>query len=113
MDFITLYRPVGPQELELIEGSGNKRFPPRLPEQPIFYPVIQEAYAVRIAKEWNVPASGSGFVTRFKVEASYLAQYEPHDVGGSAHSEYWIPAEQLDEFNNHIVGLIEVIARFP
>ena len=48
-----------------------------------------------------------------KVEASYLAQYEPHDVGGSAHSEYWIPAEQLDEFNNHIVGLIEVIARFP
>lgn len=113
MDFVILYRPVGPQELELIESSGNRRFPPRLPEQPIFYPVIQEAYAARIAKEWNVPASGAGFVTRFKVEASYLAQYEKHDVGGSAHSEYWIPAERLDEFNKHIVGLIEVVARFP
>ena len=112
MDFVTLYRPVGPRELELIQGSGNTSFPPRLPEQPIFYPVVQEAYAARIAKEWNVPSSGAGFVTRFQVEAGYLAQYERHDVGGSDHSEYWIPAEQLDEFNTHIVGLIEVIAEF-
>lgn len=112
MDFVTLYRPVGPHELELIQGSGNTSFPPRLPEQPIFYPVVQEAYAARIAKEWNVPSSGAGFVTRFRVEAGYLAQYEKHDVGGSDHSEYWIPAERLDEFNEHIVGLIEVIAEF-
>jgi len=74
--------------------------------------VIQEAYAARIAKEWNVPSSGAGFVTRFQVEAGYLGQYEKHDVGGSEHSEYWIPAERLDEFNRHIVGLIEVIAEF-
>ena len=112
MDFVTLYRPVGPQELALIQESGNTSFPPRLPEQPIFHPVVQEAYAARIAKKWNVPSCGAGFVTRFRVEAGYLAQYEKHDVGGRDHSEYWIPAEQLDEFNTHIVGLIEVIAEF-
>src|SRR5438876_11188013 len=56
----TLYRPVGPKELALIAASGFREFPPRLPEQPIFYPVLSEEYARQIAKDWNVPASGSG-----------------------------------------------------
>jgi hypothetical protein len=42
-----LYRSVGPEELELIERSGWRAFPPRLPEQPIFYPVVEKEYAVR------------------------------------------------------------------
>jgi hypothetical protein len=109
---VTLYRPVGPEELELIRQSGWKRFPPRLPEQPIFYPVVQEAYAARIAKDWNVASSGAGFVTRFAVDAEYLAQFDVHHVGGREHAEYWIPAERLDEFNDHLIGPIEVVAEF-
>ena len=42
-------------------------FPPRLPEQPIFYPVVNEDYAIKIARDWNVPDSGVGYVTRFEV----------------------------------------------
>ena len=109
---VTLYRPVGPEELRLIEASGWKRFPPRLPEQPIFYPVVQEGYARKIAREWNVRSNGAGYVTRFAVEAEYLAQFEEHEVGGRDHAEYWIPAEQLEAFNEHVVGLIEVIAEY-
>jgi hypothetical protein len=109
---VTLYRPVGPEELELIKQSGWKRFPPRLPEQPIFYPVVQEAYAVRIARDWNVKASGVGFVTRFDVDAGYLSRFEVQYAGGRDHAEYWIPAEQLEDFNEHVVGNIEVIAEF-
>lgn len=109
---ITLYRPVGPEELELIRESGWKRFPPRLPEQPIFYPVVQEEYARKIARDWNVKASGVGFVTRFQVDASYLARFQEQVAGGQSHTEYWIPAEELDEFNDNIVGLIEVIAEY-
>jgi hypothetical protein len=109
---ITLYRPVGPEELGLIEQSGWTRFPPRLPEQPIFYPVIQEAYATKIARDWNVPQSGAGFVTRFDVDAAWLAQFEVQYAGGRDHAEYWIPAERLEEFNEHIVGPIEVVAEF-
>ena len=112
MSSVTLYRPVGREELELIRQSGWKRFPPRLPEQPIFYPVVQEAYAARIAKDWNVASSGAGFVTRFAVDAEYLAQFDVHHVGGHEHAEYWIPAERLDEFNDHLIGLIEVVAEF-
>jgi hypothetical protein len=109
----TLYRPVGPEELELIKQANWSAFPPRLPEQPIFYPVLNEEYARRIARDWNVKASGAGFVTKFEVERDYLNQFEVQTVGGSEHTEYWIPAERLAEFNQRIVGKIEVIAEFP
>jgi hypothetical protein len=108
----TLYRPVGPEELELIRQSGFGAFPPRLAEQPIFYPVLSEEYAVKIARDWNVKASGSGHVTRFEVLASFLDCYAIREAGGVAHQEYWIPAEELPAFNDAIVGVIEVIAEF-
>ena len=88
-------------------------FPPRLPEQPIFYPVTNEAYAIQIARDWNVPESGSGYVTRFNVRKDVLDQYPVQTVGGQVHSEYWIPAEELAAFNDAIIGNIEVVARFP
>jgi hypothetical protein len=111
-DTTTLWRPVGPVELRLIEEAGMTAFPPRLPEQPIFYPVTTEEYAVKIARDWNVPQSGSGFVTRFRVRREYLDRYEVQDAGGKAHREYWIPAEELDAFNAAIVGQIEVVREF-
>lgn len=112
METITLWRPVGPKELELIRLSGMRAFPPRLPEQPIFYPVTTEAYAVKIARDWNVPASGSGYVTRFQVLKSFLDNYRVEEAGGREHREYWIPAEELPAFNDAIVGEIEVVAEF-
>ena len=110
---LTLWRPVGPEELALIRASGMREFPPRLPEQPIFYPVTTEDYAIKIARDWNVKASGAGFVTRFEVRKSYLDIYSVQDAGGRAHREYWIPAEELPAFNAAIVGLIEVVREYP
>jgi len=110
---LVLYRPVGPEELALIEESGWSAFPPRLPEQPIFYPVLNEEYAIQIARDWNVPARGSGFVTRFEIDTEFASRYEPKVVGGQRHEELWVPAEDLEEFNGHIVGPIEVVAEFP
>lgn len=107
-----LYRPVGPKELALIEQSGWKKFPPRLPEQPIFYPVLNEEYAIQITRDWNVPAYGSGFVTKFEVNADYLKRFEMQNVGGTGHDELWVPAEELEEFNSNIIGLIEVTKSF-
>ena len=108
----TLYRPVGPKELELIRQSGWKAFPPRLAHQPIFYPVMNEAYATQIARDWNVKESGSGFVTKFKIESDYVSRFQIHTVGSSVHRELWVPAEELEEFNRHIVGRIQVIIEF-
>ena len=109
---VTLWRPVGPAELALIEASGTLTFPPRLPDQPIFYPVLSEEYATKIARDWNAPRGG-GFVTRFAVRQDFLDHYPIQEAGGSAHLEYWIPAEELAAFNEAIVGKIEVTATYP
>jgi hypothetical protein len=109
---VTLFRPVGARERELIAESGWRKFPPRLPEQPIFYPVLNEEYAAQIARDWNVRDSGAGYVTRFEVDAEFAQRYPVHTVGGRMHTELWVPAEDLDEFNRHISGKIEVVAEF-
>jgi hypothetical protein len=112
---VTLFRPVGQKELELIRASGMREFPPRLSWQPIFYPVLNEEYAVEIARDWNTKDAASayaGFVTRFAVRADFIERYEVRTVGASRHQEYWIPAEHLDELNRSIVGVIEVIVEF-
>ena len=111
---ITLYRPVGSKELKLIESSGWRAFPPRLPEQPIFYPVTNEAYARQIARDWNAKHNDDrrGYVTRFDVLSDFLGRYEPKVVGGREHEEYWIPAQDLDAFNAAIDGSIAVIETF-
>ncbi len=113
LDAIVLWRPVGPEELRLIEEPEMTAFPPRLPEQPIFYPVLSEAYAVKIARDWNVKASGRGYVTKFRVRRDFLKRYPVQEAGGREHLEYWIPAEDPPKFNAAIVGKIEITAAFP
>ena len=112
-ELVTPWRPTGPQELALVEATGWTAWPPRLPDQPIFYPVLNEDYAIRIARDWNVKASGSGFVTRFQVNKSFLDRYDVQQAGGQTILEYWIPADDLDELNRNIVGRIEVVRRYP
>ena len=113
-DSLILFRPVGQHELELIQNSANTAFPPRLPEHPFFYPVLTEEYAIQIARDWNAKYNEPkcGYVTRFRVRKSFLDRYEVKTVGSAIHQEYWIPAEELDEFNRNIVGEIDVIAEF-
>jgi ADP-ribosylglycohydrolase len=112
---VSLFRPTGPKELALIRESGYREFPPRLPEQPIFYPVLNQEYAAEIARNWNAKSADTGYVgyvTRFQVRADFLSRYSVQVVGSSMHQEYWIPAEDLPELNRNIVGLIEVVAEF-
>jgi hypothetical protein len=112
VDTVRLWRPVGENELALIEEAGFRRFPPRLDWQPIFYPVLSEHYATRIARDWNTKGGGTGYVTTFEVDSAFIAPYEPHEAGGSDLQEYWIPAEELAAFNAAIVGRIEVVATY-
>jgi hypothetical protein len=110
-----LYRPVGQAESDLVRASGFCRFPPRLPHQPFFYPVLSEGYAIQIARDWNQKDEGSGFVGyvfRFKVRTEFLACYQIHIVGSAEHREYWIPAEDVQKLNENIVGTIEIISEF-
>jgi hypothetical protein len=110
-----LFRPVGQFELDLIAASGFKTFPPRLPEQPIFYPVLNQEYATQIARDWNTKDERSGFtgyVLEFDVDSEYLKRFDVQKAGGAQHLEYWIPADELQEFNQHIRGEIRIISKF-
>lgn len=112
---LTLYRPVGKAELDLIRKSNFSGFPPRLPHQPIFYPVLNEEYAREIAEKWNTQDEQSGYrgyVTRFKVRALFAKQFQAKQVGDVSHRELWIPAARVEEMNRNIIGKIEVIAEF-
>lgn len=108
-----LFRPVGLAELRLLYQAGMRAFPPRLPEQPIFYPVLNEPYARQIAEAWNTRSgTRAGFVTRFAVDEAYAARFAPHVVGSREHVELWVPAEELETFNAHLAGRVEVVGAY-
>lgn len=108
-----LYRPVGLNELLLIYESEMTAFPPRLPDQPIFYPVLNAPYAIQIARQWNTQSNTfAGYVTQFDVADEYAARCERHIVGARPHEELWVPAEQLPEFNRHITEKIAVVEAY-
>jgi len=111
----TLYRPVGVKELELMLDEECREFPARLEFQPIFYPVLNEEYAMEIASKWNTKDINSGFVgyvTKFNVPKNYVSKYEPHIVGMAVHEELWIPSEELKEFNSKIEHPIRITRAF-
>lgn len=115
MKLVTLYRPVGEKEMELVKESGFRKFPPRLEWQPIFYPVMNQQYAEQIAKQWNTGDEFSGYaghVLAFDISEEYILKYPVQNVGGEIHNELWVPAGELEEFNKNITGLIRIVCSF-
>jgi hypothetical protein len=112
-DDVRLFRPTGLAELRRVAAANWRAWPPRLPDQPIFYPVLTLDYARKIARDWNGVGAKIGFVTEFDLDASFAARYPIQDAAGRSHQELWVPAEELSEFNDHIVGTIRVVEAFP
>lgn len=107
-----LYRPVGLYELLKIQDMGFLGFPPRLPDQSFFYPVLSVEYARQIARDWNPKDHNSGYVgwvTGFEVPDEWAARYPVRVVGSRAHQELWVPAQELEEFNRQLMGPIQIL----
>jgi hypothetical protein len=109
-----LFRPVGLQELQLIADTNFRAFPPRLPDQPIFYPVLNFEYARQIAEGWNTRFNDPpcGFITRFVIEDEFSKQFKVETVGARENQELWVQAEDLEEFNANIIGKITIEAAY-
>lgn len=105
---VTLFRPCNQAELDLVAESGYAAWPPRLATQPIFYPVTNLEYA-REVNAWNLQQFGRGYILRFEVLKEFMDRYELQTVGAAHHTEWWIPAEDLDALNRAIVGRIEIL----
>ena len=98
--------------MELIKASNWQEFPPRLPEQPIFYPVLTYEYADLIITNWNINEEFSGYVgyiTKFEVDLEYIVKFKVEIAGGPQLQELWVPSEELTEFNKHIVTKIKIV----
>lgn len=110
-----LFRPTGLSELKLVAARGWRAWPPRLQDQPIFYPVLSLEYARRIARDWNTKDAFSGFVgfvTTFRLQDEFAARYPVQLAGGHSHEELWVPSDELEQFNDHIVGAITVLEAY-
>jgi len=111
---IELFRAVGQGEHDMVKESG--KFPARMPWQPLFCPMLEESYAVEVARGHHTqdPASGYvGYVLRFRVRRAFIERYDPVTAGGvEHHREYRIPAEDLADLNKNLVGPIEVLHSF-
>lgn len=109
-DTVTLYRAVGPGQLQAIVAMDWKAFPPRQAAQRYFYPMLHAAFAHKIAGDWNVRQSGAGYVVSFNVSKAFLEGYPTYLIGGPEHREYRIPASDLARFNANIIGKIQLLA---
>ncbi|WP_374322027.1 hypothetical protein [Brevundimonas sp.] len=114
MTTIVLFRPVGTAELALIEATNWRAFPPRLPDQPIFYPVMNFDYAEQIARDWNSKHEPSrvGHVLSFDLPDDVTVRWPVQAAGGKVHEELWVLADELDDFNAMIIGPIRHIATY-
>jgi hypothetical protein len=106
-----LFRSVGEKEFRIIQQRGFKSFPARLPGQPVFHPVLNKQYAMELAAKHNAAdiSSYRNYVLEFEVDDDYISWFDVETKGAEYRQEYDIPAEQLDEFNSHINGLISVV----
>jgi hypothetical protein len=99
--------------MALVFEAGMRAFPPRLPEQPIFYPVLVEEYADQIARAWNTKDEPfAGYVIEVEIPDNYALCFTPKTVGGSTHPELWVPAKSVAEFNAHLTRAITVRRAF-
>lgn len=111
---VTLYQPVSMEELQAIKALDWKAFPAHDPEQPIFRPVVDEAFAAQLAREWNAAHTTyrRGYVVRFTVSKAFMTAYENKAAGVRGHEEYWIPPEDLSLLNAAIQGQIAIAGTF-
>ena len=53
-----------------------------------------------------------GIVTCFDVSKDIIDKYPVQNVGARNHNEIWVPAEELEKFNQSIIGPIKVLKIF-
>ncbi len=66
--------------------------------------MTNKKYAIEI-NQWNIAEQGKGYVTSFRVKKSFADSYEIKTAGASYHTEWWIPAKDLDRLNENIMGI--------
>lgn len=65
------------------------------------------------SRSWNLVRWADSIVLLYRpVGVETARRYPVQIAGGSSDRELWVPAEELADFNRHIVGIISVVEAF-
>lgn len=109
-----LYRPLNAEEFHAVEARSFRGFPPRSDEQPLFTALLSEEGASQIAKHMRIAkeAENTVYVVSFLVEDAYIRQFPVQHAEERNRRALWLPAEEVDILNQHLIGTIRVIASY-
>ena len=109
-----LYRPLCAEEYHEIEAMKFKGFPARNPDQPLFTALLSQEGASQIAKRMKVAkqADPTVYVVSFLVDDAYIRQFPVQHTDDRNRRALWIPAEEMDILNQHLIGGIRVLATY-
>ena len=103
---------MSPLKLAELIRSDWRKFSPDEPDQRLFYPKLHLDYAEKIARQCNAVEHNAGFVVRFEIPLGFIGRYELQTIGYEQHLEYKVPIDDLNDFNQKIMGKIELVSAF-
>lgn len=109
-----LYRPLCADEYHEIEALKFQGFPPRSGEQPLFTALLSQEGASQIAKHMKVAkqTEPTVYVVSFLVDDAYIRQFPVQHTEDRNRRALWIPADEMDILNQHLIGGIRVLASY-
>ena len=109
-----LYRPLNADEFHEVEARSFRGFPPRPAEQPLFTALLSEEGASQIARHMRIAKACDNivYVVKFLVEDAYIRQFPVQHVQERNRRALWIPADEIDILNQHLIGDIRVLASY-
>ena len=109
-----LYRPLSAEEYRAVEEKGFTGFPPRSEEQPLFTALLSEEGATQIARHMRIAKTAENliYVVSFLVDDAYIRQFPIQHANERNRRALWIPADEVDILNQHLIGKIRLIASY-
>ncbi len=107
-----VYQAIGPHQLAALIHTDWRRIEPGWGGQRFTYLKQQQRYAEMIARQWEVPLHGAGYVVRIVLPEDALRQYDLETVAYEEHLEYRVPSVELADLSRELVGAVQPVAAF-
>ena len=109
-----LYRPLNAEEYHEVEALQFQGFPPRTEEQPLFTALLSEEGASQIARHMRIAKQKENivYVVSFLVDDAYIRQFPVQHSDERNRRALWIPADEMEILNQHLIGSIRVLASY-
>jgi hypothetical protein len=109
---LALFVALCPQQLAALIRADWRRIEPGRGGEHFIYLKLNQRYAEMMARQWELPLHGSGYVARIVLPQNVLSHYDLETVAYDEHLEYRVPVCELEHINAALVGEVQVVAAF-